>query len=61
MERALTVPRQRPCTPGPGLRLTSPARKIQNQAGPWVVGASFCCNKGKEMELIPKMAKGHEL
>ena len=27
MERALTVPRRRPRTPGPGLRLTSPASK----------------------------------
>ena len=57
MERALTVPRQIRRTPGPGLRLISPARKSHNQAGPGVVAAFFGCNKGKEMEQIPKMAK----
>ena len=62
MEWALTVLRWKPHTPGPGLRLTSPAikkRKSQNQAGPGVVAAFLCCHKGKEMELIPKLAKGH--
>ena len=62
MERALRIQRQRPCTPGPGIRLTSQqvkgAKKSQNQAGPGVVAAFFCCNKGKEMELIPKWRKG---
>ena len=63
MERALTVPRRRPRTPETGLRPTSPASKRSkeksNQAGPRVVATFFCCNEGKEMELTPKMAKGH--
>ena len=62
MERALNVPRQRPRTLGPGLRLISPvskgARKSPNQAGTGMVAAFFCYHKGKEMELTPKTAKG---
>ena len=65
MERALTVPRRRPCAPGPGLRLTLPAsnrsKENHNEAGPGVVAAFFFYCKAKEMGLIPKIVKGQEI